>query len=114
MLLDSLTTTPEDFAERTGWVLKPEGLCKGDRCVPAPDAMTSDGLLDVEAVAQHLAMPIVTDEDSGWRALGPESGGPALATTEVPDLVLPDTDGNPFRLRSLLGRKVVLYAWASW
>ena len=114
MLLDSLTTTPEIFTARTGWSVRPEGLCKGDRCVPAPDALTDDGLINIEAVAQHLAMPLVTDEESGWRALGPESGGSTLTTTEVPDLTLPDADGNPFRLRSLLGRKVLLVAWASW
>ena len=36
MILDSLTVDPSDFAARTGWEAKPEGLCKGDRCVPVP------------------------------------------------------------------------------
>ena len=36
MILTSLTITPEAFAERTGWVIKVEGACKAERCVPLP------------------------------------------------------------------------------
>jgi hypothetical protein len=32
----------------------------------------------------------------------------------MPDLTLPDVQGNPFSLRSLHGKKVLLIAWASW
>ena len=35
-------------------------------------------------------------------------------TDQPPELVLPDVDGNPFRLSALHGRKVLLVAWASW
>ena len=37
-----------------------------------------------------------------------------LTTAVAPDLELPDFDGNPFRLSSLRGQKVLLVAWASW
>jgi peroxiredoxin len=37
-----------------------------------------------------------------------------LTTAVAPDLELPDKDGNPFKLSSLHGRKVLLIAWASW
>ena len=43
-----------------------------------------------------------------------EAGGRALASVDAPDLVLPDLQGRPFRLRSLRGSKVLLVAWASW
>ena len=104
----------EAFAARTGWVAKPEGLCKGPMCVPAPGAIRDDGTLDLTVVAERLRMPLVHDEAHGIWALGPASGGRALTTAEAPDLVLPDADGNPFRLRALHGRKVQLVAWASW
>ena len=49
-------------------------------------------------------------------ALGPASGptGRALTTAIAPELELPDVDGNPFKLSSLLGQKVLLVAWATW
>jgi len=102
------------FAQRTGWVVKREGLCKGVMCVPAPGADLGGGRVDLDVIAERLRMPLVHDEEHGLWALGPESGGRALTTAELPDLELGDVDGNPFRLSALHGRKVLLVAWASW
>lgn len=114
MILESLAVDPATFADATGWESKPEGLCKGDQCVPAPEAVTADGGLDVTVVADRLGMAIVEDPEHGLVALGPESGGRALTTATVPELPFTDADGNPFSLGSLHGRKVLLVAWASW
>jgi hypothetical protein len=59
-------------------------------------------------------MALVHDEEHDLWALGPESGGRALPSAQLPDITLPDRDGNPFKLASLLGTKVLLVAWASW
>jgi hypothetical protein len=57
----------------------------------------------------------VHDEQRGLYAIGPSTAtGRALTTAEAADLELPDLDGNPFRLSSLRGQKVLLVAWASW
>jgi hypothetical protein len=116
MILDRLDVDPDAFAARTGWVLKPEGACKGDLCVPLPDqARTADGRIDATTVADRLGMPLVHDPDHGVWALGPATvTGRALDTAEAPEPGLPDFQGNPFRLSSLHGRKVLLVAWASW
>ena len=117
MILDSLVIDPTAFEARTGWVIKPQGACKGDVCVPlGNDARNADGLLNAEVVAARLGMPIVADGIHGVWALGPESGltGRALTTAVAPDLELPDLNGVPFRLSSLRGHKVVLVCWASW
>jgi hypothetical protein len=114
VILDSLTVDADSFAERTGWVAKPEGLCKADMCVPAPGADRGDGTLDVSVVADRLRMPLLHDESGGVWALGPESGGRALASATAADPELMTADGNPFKLSSLHGRKVLLVAWASW
>lgn len=114
MLLTTLDMTAESFETATGWAAKPEGMCKGDVCVPAPGAIGPDGRLDVTDVAGRLGMALVADETAGVWALGPESGGRALTTATAPDIELPDIDGNPFRLSAMHGRKVLLVAWASW
>ena len=114
MLLTILDPTADDFETATGWASQPEGMCKGDVCVPIPDAVGSDGRLDVRAVADRLGMALVADDAAGVWALGPESGGRALTTARVPDIELPDVDGNPFNLSAMHGRKVLLVAWASW
>jgi len=117
VLLERLDVEPAEFARRTGWVVKPEGACKAEVCVPLPaEARTASGALDVRVVAGRLGMPLVRDEALGMWALGPETAvtGRALCSAVAPELVLPDVDGNPFELASLRGQKVVLVAWASW
>jgi hypothetical protein len=114
MLLTSLDITAQDFEAATGWSAKPEGMCKGDACVPVAGASTTDGRLDLVAVADRLGMALVADDDAAVWALGPESGGRALTTAVVPEITLPDVDGNPFQLSAMHGRKVLLVAWASW
>jgi len=114
MILDELTVPIADFEARTGWASKPEGLCKGDVCVPASDAVLDGGRLDVSRLSEKLGMPLVSDDATGLHALGPEALGRSLTTAVAPDLELPDVDGNPFSLSSLRGQKVLLVAWASW
>jgi len=74
----------------------------------------STSSLDVGVVADRLRMPLLHDDSYNIWALGPESGGRALASAEAADPELITVDGNPFKLSSLHGRKVLLVAWASW
>jgi hypothetical protein len=109
VILDRLDQPPADLETRTGWVVKPEGACRGDVCVPLPEPF------DVAALADRLGMALVHDEAQGLWALGPESaGGHALTSAELPEIVLPDRTGEDFALRSLRGTKVFMIAWASW
>jgi hypothetical protein len=59
-------------------------------------------------------MPLIGDDERGVWALGPEAGGHALRSAELPDIVLGDRNGDDFSLRSLRGTKVFMVAWASW
>lgn len=116
MILTSDTIDPVEFEARTGWAIKPEGACKGEVCVPLPGGRLDDGAVDVTVLADRLGMPLVTDEATGLRVLGPDTAvtGRALTTATAPDLVLPSIDGAPCRIADLRPQKVVLVAWASW
>jgi hypothetical protein len=114
VILDRLDLTPDELERGTGWELKPEGLCKDERCVPLPADAGPDGRLDVEVVAERLGMALVHDERHDVWALGPESRDHVLASAELPPIVLADVDGRPFDLASLRGEKVLIAAWASW
>ena len=112
MILENTRVDPTELQRRTGWAIKPEGACKDERCVLLPPS--EDERLDARVLAERLGMPLVHDDATGLLCLGPESGGRALASTVAPELKLPDLEGRPFELKSLRGRKVLLYAWASW
>lgn len=108
MLLSTLDLSANQFEAGTGWVIKPEGACKGEVCVPL-----GGGDFDLTNVANRLGMALVSDEPRGRWALGPESiGDRALTTAEAPELILNDLDGKEFRLSSLRGQKVLIVSWA--
>jgi hypothetical protein len=108
MILERLDVPPPELGRRTGWIIKPEGACRGEQCV----ALSSP--FDVSDLAERLGMALVHDEDHGVWALGPQAGGRELASAELPDIVLPDRNGRDFALRSLRGTKLFMIAWASW
>lgn len=115
MLLTTLSPSPAELFEQTGWDATPEGLCRGEICVPSPGARRADGTIDVVVVAERLSMPLLRDETSGTWVLGPSAlSGRALDTAVVPPLTLNTFDGTPFDFSSLLGRRIILAAWASW
>ena len=114
MILDSLKVPVDDFEARSGWRLDDRGACKGEVCFPIAPETRADGIVDVLMLSDQLNMPIVHDEKHDLWSLGPIAGGRALISAVAPRLVLPDVDGKPFELESLLGRKVLLVAWASW
>jgi hypothetical protein len=117
MLATSLDVETSAYEASSGWHIRPEGACKGEVCVPLPDDVRSeDGArLRLDKLADRIGAPLVHDEQRGLYAIGPSTAtGRALTTAEAPELELPDLDGNPFRLSSLRGKKVLLVAWASW
>ena len=115
MILTSLDVDVAEFERRTGWAIKPQGACKAEMCVPLFEPVAPGGWVDARVLSHALGMPLVHDEAHGLWALGPDTAaGRALASAEAPDLVLPDRNGDEFRLSSLRGLKVFLLAWASW
>lgn len=111
MVLEDLRLDRGAFEAGTGWQLKPEGACKGEVCIPLK--ADPGNPIDVQVLAEQMGLPVVGEAEHGLWALGPESiGGRALTTAEAPDLRLPDVNGSEFRLSSLRGQKVLVYAWA--
>ena len=107
-----------------GWELKPEGICRGDLCVPIPPGRGSeltskrDGatFLNFSAIADLMGKPWAGDSTHRVWYFGAEAAdrGNALRTLEAPDFELPDLEGKLHRLSDYRGTKVFLLAWASW
>ena len=119
---EATTTTvllsPAALEQATGWDLKPEGLCRGEVCVPrrdGDDVLVGDRI-DLAAFAALLGRPLAYDADAGIAVLAdaPEDHAAAFDARLAPAWTLPDLDGNPVSSSDFVGRKKLLVAWASW
>jgi hypothetical protein len=101
-----------------GWELKPQGLCRGEVCIPAVGraGLLSDGQVDLAAFAELLHRPLALDVDERAAAVGASARERAelLAGGVAPDFTLPDLAGREWTLGGLRGKKVLLVAYASW
>ena len=78
---DDLWLASDELAAATGWKLEPQGLCRGDACVPMPPDRKRDwidegrGQLDFAAFAKHLGEPALHDSGHGAWSFGPAVSG---------------------------------------
>ena len=111
-----LWVTPADLEAASGWILKPEGLCRAETCVPLPASgawTDAQGRVNLTAFALHQGRPLVRDAARGIWAFGAEAHvGPQ--NVMAPDFTFPDIDGKPHSLSDYRGRKVFLYTWGSY
>ena len=109
MLFSQPTVDLDEFESRSGWHLRPEGLCHADICVPVSSQLLSSGRVDLRIVGDTLGMPFV--ESTGLVALGPRASSHVFSEdARAPDVVLPDVNGDLFDLATLRGTKVLLLA----
>jgi hypothetical protein len=109
---------PDAVRAALGWELKPQGLCRGDTCIPVrPEhgVLHPDGI-DLGALAEVLHRPLALDVDErvAWLGASAADRGALLRSLDAPDFSLPDVSGRLHSLGDQRGRKVLLLAWASW
>ncbi len=108
----------------SGFVLKPEGLCREELCVPVTASSGStlvrrdeDAVrVDAAALARRLDQPYAFDPEERVWSFGPIPAARRafLESARAPDFELEDRDGEPWRLSDHSGKKRVLVVWASW
>lgn len=98
-----------------GWERKPEGLCRDQVCIPVPADLAAGGL-PLDELGRLLGRPVVVDPVERVAAVGASAHERAevLRSGVAPDVELPDVNGVLHRLSDHQGRKIVLYAYASW
>ena len=113
---DGLWLTAADAERATGWILKPQGMCRDEACMPLPAAATRNGQVDVASFWERLGNPVLHDDarETWVLGTGADARNEALAGLAAPDFTLPDLEGTPHTLSALRGSKVFLSTWASW
>ena len=119
---NDLWVSPADLTRINGFVLKPEGACLDDICIPLLDdsgmLVERDGAqwFNVTALAGKLQQAFSVDHEKDVWSFGqiPATRSSFLQGAEAPDFELEDRHGKTIRLSDYRGKKVLLVTWASW
>jgi hypothetical protein len=119
-----LWVTLDDLTRATGFVVKPEGVCRKELCFPLPKNRKAEFLVkrdnvqwfNLSAFARLLHQPVAHDDAlSAWYfGPRPEVQNNYLGSLEAPNFTLPDMEGKPHSLAAFRGKKVLIITWASW
>ena len=119
-----LWVTLTDLTRATGFVVKPQGVCRAELCFPLPAARKSEFLVkrnnvqwfNLSAFARLLHQPVAHDDALATWYFGPrsEAQNNYLQSLEAPNFTLPDMNGKPHSLSDFRGKKVLIITWASW
>ena len=121
---NDLWVVPDDLTRVNDFVLKPEGACLEDLCVPVRQDRDSamfvtrrgQAWFNVTELARKLEQPFVVDHDHDVWSFGaiPITRNRFLESAVAPDFELPNRQGKPVRLSDFRGKKVLIVTWASW
>ncbi len=119
-----LWVTPQDLTRVNDFVLKPEGACLAELCIPVLQDRDSDmyvtrsdqGWFNLTGLADKLQQAYVSDFEDGVWSFGamPLERQSFLRGGMAPDFEMADRDGNLVKLSDFRGKKVLLLTWASW
>ncbi len=103
-----------DLRQINEFVIKPQGACREDICIPLPKALKRNGWINLSGFARKLKQSVV-NEGSVW-SFGelPLLRNGFLESRVAPDFAIKDRAGKTVRLTDFRGRKILLLSWASW
>jgi hypothetical protein len=117
-----LWVLPEDLTQINGFVIKPEGACLDDICIPLQQdsnlLKTVDDQLwfNVSAFADLMEQAYVADvETHTWSfAEMPVTRQAMFANAQAPDFEILDRQGKVVRMSDFKGKKALIITWSSW
>ena len=121
---NDLWITLADLKTATGFVNKPQGVCRDELCFPLPKKRRAEFLqaqgkttwFNLTEFARLLKQPVAHDaEQSAWYfGQRPEVQNSYTQNFQAPNFTLPDKNGKLYSLSDFRGKKVLIVTWASW
>lgn len=119
-----LWVTMADLKRATGFVVKPQGVCREQLCFPLPKDRKAEFVskkgsvswFNLTAFARMIKQPVASDEKNAAWYFGPRPDvrDSYIASLDAPNFTLPDASGKMHSLSDFKGKKVLLVTWASW
>ena len=121
---NDLWITTTDLLRTTGFVIKPQGVCRDELCFPLPKPRKAEFVsktggvtwFNLTAFAQLIKQPVAHDPKHSVWLFGRRADlqNSPLTTLQAPDFTLADINGKMHSLSDFRGKKVLLVTWASW
>ena len=113
---DVLWVRKTDLPRINDFVLKPQGACRADLCIPVSKDMTRGAYFNLTAFARKVGQAVVVDRAARVWSFGeiPVLRGQFVNSRIAPDFAVPDRKGRLVRLSDFRGKKVLVVTWASW
>lgn len=119
-----LWVTMADLKRATGFVVKPQGVCRDLLCFPLPKNRKADFVskkgrvswFNLTEFGRLIKQPVAADEKNAVWYFGPRPDvrDSYIESLEAPNFTLPDANGKMHSLSDFRGKKVLLVTWASW
>jgi hypothetical protein len=119
---DDLWVTLADLKRATGFVIKPQGVCRDELCFPIPRGRRAAFLskqgsttwFNLSEFARLLRQPVAREAATWYFGPRSDEQNAFVNSLVAPDFKLPDASGKPHSLSDFRGKKVLLLTWASW
>ncbi len=119
---NDLWVTLEDLKRATGFVIKPQGVCRDELCFPIPRErrqafLSKKGSItwfNLSEFARLLRQPAAREADVWYFGPRADEQNGFIGSLVAPDFKLPDMNGKQYSLSDFRGKKVLLLTWASW
>jgi hypothetical protein len=119
---DDLWVKLADLKRATGFVIKPQGVCRDELCFPIPRGRRAAFLsrqgsitwFNLSEFARLLRQPVAREADVWYFGPRAEEQNSFIKSLVAPNFTLPDMNGRAHSLRDFRGKKVLLLTWASW
>jgi hypothetical protein len=119
---DDLWITLADLKRATGFVIKPQGVCRDELCFPIPKARRAAFLskqrsitwFNLSEFARLLRQPVARENEVWYFGPRSDEQNAFVNSLIAPDFKLPDMNGRQHSLSDFRGKKVLLLTWASW
>jgi hypothetical protein len=117
-----LWVTLADLKRATGFVNKPQGVCRDELCYPSPRGrraafLSKQGSItwfNLSEFARLLRQPVTREAPVWYFGPRPDEQNAFIGSLIAPDFKLHDASGKPHSLSDFRGKKVLLLTWASW
>ena len=103
-----------DLPRINEFVLKPQGACRADMCIPVAKELKSGEWFNLTGFSRKLGQAYVADSDVWSFGEIPVMRGSFYNSRIAPDFAVPDRTGKTVHLSDFRGRKVLVFTWASW